>query len=199
MNVWFIILYSIAWPFFCLFHPVRAVGREHIPEGAAVICPNHSSLCDPLLVAFALHRKNRVRVMAKAELMKVPVLGWLLKKAGIFGVHRGETDVAAIKIALQCLKEGTKLLLFPQGTRVRAAKGEVSDPKTGAALLAVRAGVPILPVYVPEKKNWFSRTSVIIGEAYMPEVASRKGTPEEYEAITQDLMARIAALGAQVA
>ena len=67
----------------------------------------------------------------------------------------------------------------------------------GAAMLAVRCGVPILPVYVPEHKPWFRRTTVVIGEPYMPQVASRKGTAEEYDAITADLMERIRKLGEQ--
>ena len=70
-------LYLVVWPFFNLFHPVRTVGREHIPEGAAVICPNHTALSDPFFVAFAFQKKNPLRVMAKIQLMRVPVIGWL--------------------------------------------------------------------------------------------------------------------------
>ena len=106
-------LYLVVWPFFNLFHPVRTVGREHIPEGAAVICPNHTALSDPFFVAFAFQKKNPLRVMAKIQLMRVPVIGWLLGKAGIFGVDRGHADMHAAKTALRCLKEGHKLLIFP--------------------------------------------------------------------------------------
>ena len=98
-------LYLVVWPFFNLFHPVRTVGREHIPEGAAVICPNHTALSDPFFVAFAFQKKNPLRVMAKIQLMRVPVIGWLLGKAGIFGVDRGHADMHAAKTALRCLKE----------------------------------------------------------------------------------------------
>ena len=80
-------------------------------------------------------------------------------------------------------------------SRVRASRGDVSHPKSGAAMLAVRCGVPILPVYVPEHKRWFRRTPVVIGEPFMPTVAGRKGTQEEYESITADLMERIRSLG----
>ena len=98
---------------------------------------------------------------------------------------------------MKYLREGEKVLIFPEGTRVRSSRGDVSQPKAGAAMLAVRCGVPILPVYVPEHKRWFRRTPVVIGEAFTPTVATRKGTQEEYEAITADLMARIRALEAQ--
>ena len=55
----------------------------------------------------------------------------------------------------------------------------------------------ILPIYVPEKKHWFRKTTIVIGEPYRPQVSSRKGTMEEYDAITADLMERIRALGEQ--
>ena len=116
---------------------------------------------------------------------------------GVFGVERGKSDVAAIKQAMKYLKEGEKVLLYPEGHRIHESKGEQGEAKNGAAMLAVRCGVPILPVYVPEHKPWFRRTTVVIGEPYMPQVASRKGTAEEYDAITADLMERIRKLGEQ--
>ena len=66
-------------------------------------------------------------------------------------------------------------------------------------MLAVRCGVPILPVYISEKKKWFGRTPVIIGEPYYPETAGRRATTEEYHAIADDMMARVRALKAQAA
>lgn len=196
MRFWYALLYCIAWPFFNLVHPCRAIGREHIPEGGALICANHTSLNDPLFLVYALHRKHQVRVMAKAELLAVPVLGWLLGKAGIFGVERGKSDVTAIKTAMKFLKSGEKLLLFPEGTRV---KGEDStSAKTGAAMLAVRTGVPVLPIYIPSKKRWFRRTPVVIGEAFYPDIPDKKATSEEYHAIAEEIMGHIRALKAQV-
>lgn len=197
MRMFYAVVYTIVWPFFNLFHPCRAIGREHIPDGGVLVCGNHTAMSDPLFLAFAFRRKNQLRPMAKAELLRVPLIGWILKHAGIFGVERGKSDVGAIKQAMKFLKEGEKVLLFPEGTRVRESKGEHEDAKNGAAMLAVRCGVPILPVYIPEKKRWFRRTSVVIGEPYTPHVESRKGTHEEYEAITEDLIARIHALKEQ--
>ena len=186
-------LYLVVWPFFNLFHPVRTVGREHIPEGAAVICPNHTALSDPFFVAFAFQKKNPLRVMAKIQLMRVPVIGWLLGKAGIFGVDRGHADMHAAKTALRCLKEGHKLLIFPEGTRVE--EGENVDAKAGAAMFATRTGVPLVPIYIQRKKRLFARNAVVIGQPYHPQYAGRKPTPEELDAITGDLMDRVRALG----
>jgi len=189
----FRILYAIIWPFFNLFHPVRAVGTENIPQGAAIICPNHTRASDPFFVVFAFKRKHIMRAMAKAEIMRVPVIGWILSKAGVFGVDRGAADINAVKTALRFLKEGNKLLMFPEGTRVE--EGKNVEAKTGAAMFAVRTGTPILPVYIPAKKNWFRPTTVVIGKPFTPQVAGRKGTSEEYRVIADDLMERIRLLG----
>lgn len=195
MRAFYTVFYIIVGIFFNLVHPCKAIGREHIPEGGVLVCGNHTAMSDPLFLCYAFRRKNQLRPMAKAELLRVPVIGWVLKHVGVFGVERGKSDVGAIKQAMKYLKEGEKVLLFPEGTRVH--EGEESDAKNGAAMLSVRCGVPILPVYVPEKKRWFRRTPVVIGEPYTPQVAGRKGTAEEYDAITANLMERIRALGAQ--
>lgn len=189
MSTVYSILYTILWPFFNLFHPCRAIGRENIPQGGALICSNHTTLSDPLYIVFAFRKKNRLRAMAKSELMRVPVLGWLLQKAGIFGVSRGKSDIAAIKLALKVLKDGEKLILFPEGTR--HSNGEA---KTGAAMLAIRSGVPIVPVYIPREKKWFRPIPVVIGEPYYPEIQNKRATNEDYRAVSDDLMTRIQAL-----
>lgn len=192
MKTVFAILYCIVWPFFNLVHPCRAIGRENVPEGAVILCPNHTTASDPLFTVFALTLKHRPQVMAKAELISIPVLGWLLEKAGVFAVERGKSDVGAIKRAMKCLKSGDKLLMFPEGTR--SQDETMGDAKTGVAMLSVRTGSPILPIYIPAEKKWFRRTPVVFGEPYIPETESGRGSAEEYKVIARDLMDRIAAL-----
>ena len=187
------ILYTILWPVFKFVYPVKAIGRENIPEGSVVICPNHTSAIDPLYVVFAFGRKYPMWAMAKQEVMKWPVVGWILGKAGVFGVDRGNADLKAAKTALRCLKENRKLLMFPEGTRVQ--EGENVEAKAGAALFATRTGSPLLPVYIPAKKKLFRPTTVVIGKPYYPQIAGRKATTEELQAIAADLMERVHALG----
>lgn len=189
MKTWFSVLYTIVYPFFNLFHPCRAIGRANIPDGAALVCANHTTISDPFFVIFALTKKNRVRIMAKAEVMRIPVLNWILKKVGVFGVDRGNRDVGAIKEGLRCLKNGEKLLLFPEGTRIKS--GEGGPGKTGAAMLALRTGVPILPVYMPAKKRWFRPTPVVIGEPFYPKCEGAKANADDYERVAAELMGRI--------
>ena len=192
MKTVYTILYCIVWPFFNLVHPCKPIHRERLPEGRAVLCPNHTSLTDPLFVVFAMGLKVKPQVMAKADFMRMPVIGWLLKKAGVFAVERGKADVGAVKQALKCLKDDEKLLLFPEGTRSK--DGELREGKTGAAMFAARTGAPIVPMYIPAEKKWFRRTPVVFGEPFYPQTESRKGSAEEYDAIAAELMGRIAAL-----
>lgn len=191
------ILWYIVWPFFSLVHPCRLVGRENLPANGGLFCANHSSLNDPVCLMLAVGSKYQLRAMAKAEFMSIPVLGWLLKKAGIFGVSRGKSDVTAIKTAMRYLKNGENVLMFPEGTRIKDGvdkHGNESEAKAGAAMLALRTGTPLVPVYIPTKKRWFRFTTVVVGEPYYPRLESKKGSTEEYQVIAEDLMERIYAL-----
>lgn len=200
MKVIFTLVWCIVAPFFALVHPCRLVGRERLPEKGGLFCANHTGMSDPLCLLLSLGVKWNVHVMAKAELMRIPVLGWILKQAGIFGVERGKSDVGAIKTAMKFLKSGESVLIFPEGTRIKNGvdkNGNESEAKTGAAMLAVRTDSMLIPVYIPEKKRWFRFTNVVIGEPFQPKVESRKGSAEEYQQIADDLMARIHALEEQ--
>ncbi len=193
-EFWFKFFYLLTWPFFNFVHPGRALGREHIPQGACLLCGNHTRYSDPFFIIYAMGRKDHPYIMAKAELMRIPVIGWILKKVGVFGVDRGKSDVKAIKEAMRVLKDGSKLLMFPEGTRVKG--GADSEAKTGAAMLALRTGVPLVPVYVPPRLGWFRRTPVVFGEPFYPQVDHEgKPTAEDYHRIADDLLGRIRALG----
>lgn len=192
-------VYSVIYPiirvFMKLFHPWKEVGADNIPEGAAVICGNHTTLGDPLYVVCAMGGKRQTHVMAKAEIMRWPVIGFLLKKAGIIGVNRGKSDMAAVKECLRVLRGGEKLLMFPEGTRVR--EGETSEVRTGAAMFAARTGAPLVPVYISPKKRRFRKTVVVFGRPYYPEFEGRKPSADDYQRIADDLLERVRALGEQ--
>ena len=194
-NKMYSVIYPFIWIYMKLFHPWKAVGAENIPEGASLICGNHTSLGDPLYVVCAMGRKRQTHVMAKAEIMKWPVVGFLLKKAGIFGVNRGKSDMAAVKEAIRVLRAGERLLMFPEGTRVK--EGEVSEAHTGAALLATRTGTPLVPVYISPNKRRFRKTAVVFGQPYHPDFEGRKPSASDYQRIADDLLHRVRALEEQ--
>ncbi len=191
MNRWYAALYLLVRPFFCLFHPGKLIGGENIPPGGVLICANHSDNLDPLYIVFALGLRRLPRILAKEELRRIPIVGFLLDKIGLIWVKRGQNDIAALRKSLKALKDGETMLIFPEGTRSE----EVSEGKTGAAMLAIRAGVPVLPLYLPQKKRWFRRTPVVAGEPYLLFTEARKPNSEDYRIATEELMRRIAALG----
>ena len=130
-------------------------------------------------------------------LFRSPILGWLLRRAGIFGVNRGNSDVGAIKTAMKHLKSGRKLLLFPEGTRVKNV--DENAGKTGAIMLAARTGTPILPCYCQKRKFPFQRTSIVFGTPYMIEGPEGQKVPSsEYHQYAEDLMHRIYALREEI-
>jgi len=103
----------------------------------------------------------------------------------------------AVKEAMRVLRNGERLMMFPEGTRVK--EGDVSQIHTGAALFATRTNVPLLPVYISPKKRLFHKTLVVFGTPYYPTFAGKKSTSEDNQRIAEDLMARIRALGEGVA
>lgn len=175
-----------------VFKPTKVYGQENIPEGPAVICANHVHNSDPFYILGAFPRKERVWIMAKEEISRWPVVGPALNWFGfLIWVRRGKADVGAVKAALKALKGGEKLLIFPEGTR----NDEIGDGKTGAAMMAIRARVPIIPVHISGERGPFTPVKIHIGQAYLPFTEDRKATSEDYQAATDVMMTKIKVLG----
>ena len=192
-NLFYRRIHWLLAPLVRLIFPLDVQGREYLTDGAVVLCPNHSSALDPILLACALRYDVPLRIMAKKQLMEIPVLGWFLGKMGAFGVDRGNSDIGAIKTAIQCLRDGWKLMIFPEGTRVK--DGEAVDAKGGAAMIAIRSGVDMQPVYITTKKRAFRKNRIVFGPIYEPVYTGRKGTAEEYQANVEAVMQRVKELG----
>ncbi len=195
MNRFYQVVLTLLTPFVHILFPMKIEGVENLPEGGALICPNHSHAADPVLVAVAMGPRVPICVMGKAQLFRFPPLGWLFRKLGAFPVERGGNDLGAIKTALKGLQSGKKLLIFPEGTRVDHP-GETGG-KGGAVLLSLRSGTPLVPVYCGGRKKFLHRNKVIFGKPYLPTIAGRRPTPEENQAIAAELMERIYALGGE--
>ena len=171
--------------------PLKTYGKKNIPPGGAVICSNHVHNSDPFYIVYSFQRTDKIWIMAKEEIKHYPVAGWLLQWLGfVIWVKRGKSDIGAVKACLKALKGNEKLLIFPEGTR----HDEIGEGKTGAAMMAIRTGVPILPVYIaPDRIRW-KKTKVYIGEPYMPFQENRKATAADYEVVTQGIMEHIKAI-----
>ena len=126
--------------------PVQVRGREHVERGATyVMVANHLSLLD-ILVMFRLFR--HFTWVSKAENFSVPVIGWNMRLNAYIPLRRGDRDSAAAMLATAeaDLRDGTSVMIFPEGTRSR--DGRLKPFKTGAFDLAVRTGRPVLPIVV---------------------------------------------------
>ena len=126
-----------------ILHPVTVIGRENLPEHGALLCPNHNSNWDPVLVALKVPVNYRLHIMAKKELFCNRVFDWVLRKLGAFPVDRGEGDIEAVKNALKAIKSGDNLLIFPEGTRVEH-EGDL-PAKGGVAVIGIRSGAVVRP------------------------------------------------------
>jgi 1-acyl-sn-glycerol-3-phosphate acyltransferase len=141
--VYYIVYFFTKFVSFFLF-PRTIYGKEHIPlTGGVIFASNHVSNLDPVVLGVSCIR--RMNFMAKDSLFK-GFLGWLLVKLGSFPVKRGEADLSALKEAIKRLKKGKALLIFVEGTR--RIGNELSQAQPGVGFIAVKAGVPVIPVYI---------------------------------------------------
>ena len=128
----------------------RSTGEENLPrEGGFVLSANHSSNLDPWPLGIPLYPDRQLRFMAKSE-MYVPPLKWILEPAGAFPVRRGMGDEEAIRKAIELAKAGEVVVIFPEGTRRRKGmkKKHQARPRSGAARVALQAGVPLVPAAI---------------------------------------------------
>ena len=197
-GVLYYILCALVRFFLFFWHPVlRVYGRENIPqEGRLMICANHRGAADPIWLVLAMRLGHVPRIMAKKEVMEVPVLGWILKKFGVFGVDRENVDVNAVKTGLRCLNQDQQLLVFPEGTRLKP--GQRVEPKRGAVMMAARTNTPILPVYLSIERHPFSPMTCVFGKPYFVPVEGKRATDEELQQYSRELMDKIYQLGENV-
>lgn len=135
-------------------------GQEFIPRaGPAILAANHVSYIDPIIIRIAIRRP--VCFMAKKELFRVPVLGWLLRRFGTFPINRHRTDLQAFKQAASLLEAGEIIAIFPEGTRGDGV--DLRPAKPGIGLIAARTGAPVIPTFhrgtekVFPRGAWFPR------------------------------------------
>ncbi|HET9224189.1 MAG TPA: lysophospholipid acyltransferase family protein [Roseiflexaceae bacterium] len=183
----------------------RVFGRERVPRsGAALVVSNHISAIDPVLLVGVFPRP--LVMMSKIENAR-GVLKLFMRLVGAFTVRRGKVDREALRIAEEALAANRLLCLFPEGTRSGAG---LTEAHGGAALLATRANVPIVPVAITGTTRIFNRrfpwlgfpqVTVTIGESFqlpatggVSSVAGPGFRRDDRERMTDEIMRRIAAL-----
>lgn len=202
------IYHFMLWSYaqFFKFNGWQLHGRENVPKsGAVIIAPNHVSMFDPPLVGCATPRL--VTTMGKAELFDkktfgLKILGFIIQHMGTFPVKRGRSDRRAMRRAMQVLKDGGALVIFPEGTRTKT--GELGPPELGMALLAHSTKTPIVPAFIAGTEGGLSnlqpklrrvKVQIWYGEplSFDAEYA-RKGDRATLQAIADRVMQEIAAL-----
>jgi len=195
------VLYAILKPIVVvlmrLYFRVEARGAEHVPPaGPVLLVANHASLLDPPLVGGMSRRP--LCFMAKEELFRVPILGWLIRHLNARPVRRDNADPRALKDALRVLQAGEALLVFPEGTR--SADGSVGEAKPGAGLLAVASGAAVVPVYIrgsghalPRGRLWPRPVKVVVyfGPALTLKAPPGDARRDHYRAAAGDMMRAI--------
>ncbi len=140
---------TVSWPFVRGLYRLRVRGLEHLPEGGFVLAANHTSNLDPWALGIPLLPHRQLRFMAKSELFN-PVLAPFLRAGGAFKVRRGEGDMEAMRTAAELARQGEIVVMFPEGTRQKKGlrKKHRARPHTGAARIALTAGVPLVPAAI---------------------------------------------------
>lgn len=138
-----------SWPVVYGVFRLEARGKENIPASGFVLAANHTSNFDPWPLGLPLYPKRYLRFMAKSELFWFP-LGPFIKAAGAFKVRRGQSDTEAIETAVELVRGGEIVVMFPEGTRQRKGlrKKWKARPHSGAARIALEAGAPLVPAAI---------------------------------------------------
>ena len=187
--------HAIRWFAIFVFHltsRIRLRGLYNVPrQGAFIIASNHLAWTDIPLVPLHFHRK--VVYMAKEEYFSSK-LAWLVRFLGAFPVKRGEADRQALRAAEQQLKKGNILVIFPEGTRSRTRT--MATAHAGMGMIALRTGVPVVPVAIWGSENALKKLGAPITISYgQPMVLTPKGkkmTREDIDEATEKVMRKIA-------
>ena len=192
---------ALTWPLLYGVFRLEATGRENLPEGGFVLACNHLSSFDPWPLGMPLWPRTFLRFMAKSELYWFP-LSKLIDGAGAFPVHRGQHDTVAMETAVRLAREGNVVAMFPEGTR--RTKGLVKKfearPRTGAARIALEAGVPLVPAAIAgtDKLLRLGKLRVAYGSPVDIDDLRGQDIAEAAQEATSRLMARIEALEASL-
>ena len=184
----------VVFPIYKFVFKGHLIGRDNIPQkDSFIMVSNHGSLLDPPLIGHALGRN--ISFMAKAELFKIPFLGFIIKACGAYPVKRGIADKSTIKTACEKLSNDKCIGIFIDGTRQR--DGRVNKPKQGAALLAFKNQKPLLPVAIVNSHRlirfkffipFFSKVVIKVGKPIKPPLSSSR---DDLNSVTMHLQENI--------
>lgn len=160
-NYFYRAVRNAAW-FLCkLIFPTKVIGAENVPaDGPVLICSNHVSMVDPVLIATSF--KRQITFMAKKELFATKFTNWFFTNLGMVPVDRGASDIAAMRVCIEALNEGRLLGIFPQGHRYK--QDEKRELQNGAAMMALRSKAVVIPAHVSAPLKAFRMNTIRFGK-----------------------------------
>ncbi len=165
-GIWYNTARFVAWVYLKLFFKIKVQGLDNIPKRKPfILCSNHINWMDPLTIGTTLPASYRIHFMAKQEIFNNFFTATFFRKIGAFPVKRENADLFAIKTAYQLLKNGQVLGLFPEGSRSKT--GKLQKAYHGAALIAVRSGMPIVPIAISGPYRLFKPVNLYIGKPFV--------------------------------
>lgn len=185
-------LWFIGVPLIYLLFLPKVTGKKNTRiKGKAIVISNHTSMWDPLLISVMFSRQ--IYYMGKIELFKNVFARLFFRLVKTFPVRRGEGDLPAIRHAFRLLREGKLFGIFPEGRRVKT--GEIERFEPGTALIALKTGAPVIPIYIGGKYKFFRRMKMAIGEPFLlSDYVGSKTDAASVEAATRLLEEKIKAL-----
>jgi cytidylate kinase len=202
--IWYRITCKVFGIFLKVLNQYKVYGIQNVPKtGGVIVASNHASYLDPPAVGASSRRMRMTHFMARDTLFRNPLMGWWLRQVGVIPLDRERGgDLKAMKTAIQLLKDGACVALFPEGTR--SEDGEFQKPKPGVGFLVAKGQAPVVPVYVHGSYEAWSRHSgglkrkpvtVIFGQLITREEILGLGSGRDaYPLIGELIMERIAEL-----
>jgi 1-acyl-sn-glycerol-3-phosphate acyltransferase len=184
------------------FFDFRIVGADRLDfAGSALVCCNHASFLDPPFIGQAFPMP--IHFFARKTLFDNPVLGWLLRRWQVIPIDRDKPDAASLKTTIRMLKQGEKVLMFPEGTR--CTDGKLLPARAGVGLFIAKSKAPVLPMRLygtfdayPKGAKLLKPASVtlVVGELWQPDLTAVEGREgrDVYQGLADEVMRRIAAL-----
>ncbi len=188
LTLYYLLKWSVVSPLLHTYFRVKIYGAENVPQsGGLIAVSNHASYFDPPILSNCVRRP--VAFMAKEELFRVPVFKQAIQLYGAYPVKRSQGDRAALRAAMQAIESGWVAAVFLQGTR--SADARITAPKLGAAWIAAKSQVPLLPISLWGTEKILVKGSsfpqpvpltVRIGKAIAPPASSQKA---DLQAVTE--------------